>query len=81
MKDFDASGVIPLAEKFMKDAKAEGKPFFVWLDTSRMHLYTRLNDKWFYAAKQNTIVGTPMITDQSIHHGLMVRPRHFVVKK
>ncbi len=54
MKDFDASGVIPLAEKFMKDAKAEGKPFFVWLDTSRMHLYTRLNDKWFYAAEQNT---------------------------
>lgn len=47
MKDFDASGVIPLAEKFMKDAKAEGKPFFVWLDT-------RLNDKWFYAAEQNT---------------------------
>ncbi len=43
-----------VAEKFMKDAKAEGKPFFVWLDTSRMHLYTRLNDKWFYAAEQNT---------------------------
>jgi len=28
----------------MKKAKADGKPFFVWLNTSRMHLYTRLDD-------------------------------------
>ena len=39
---------------FMKKAKSEGKPFFVWLNTSRMHLYTRLNDKWRYAAEKDT---------------------------
>jgi len=54
MKDFDGSEVIPLAENFMKGAKQAGKPFFVWLNTSRMHLYTRLNDKWRYAAEQYT---------------------------
>ena len=54
MKDFDASEVIPRAEAFMKKSKEEGKPFFVWLNTSRMHLYTRLNDKWRYAAEKYT---------------------------
>jgi len=54
MKNFDAGEVIPLAEKFMQNAKKNGKPFFVWLNTSRMHLYTRLNDKWRYAAEQYT---------------------------
>jgi arylsulfatase A-like enzyme len=54
MKDFDAAEVIPVATKFMKASKAEGKPFFVWLNTSRMHLYTRLNDKWKYAAEKHT---------------------------
>jgi arylsulfatase A-like enzyme len=54
MKDFDATEVIPKAEAFMKQAKEEGKPFFVWLNTSRMHLYTRLNDKWRYAAEPYT---------------------------
>ena len=54
MKDFDASEIIPNAERFMKQAKADGKPFFVWMNTSRMHLYTRLNDKWRYAAEKYT---------------------------
>jgi arylsulfatase A-like enzyme len=27
---------------FIKRAKGDGKPFFVWLNTSRMHLFTRL---------------------------------------
>lgn len=54
MKDFDAGEVIPAAEKFIKKAKDDGKPFFVWLNTSRMHLYTRLNDKWRYAAEKYT---------------------------
>jgi len=54
MKNFDAGEVIPRAEDFMKKAKAEGKPFFVWLNTSRMHLYTRLNDEWRYAAEKYT---------------------------
>jgi arylsulfatase len=54
MKDFDAGEVIPKAADFMKKSKAEGKPFFVWLNTTRMHLYTRLNDKWRYAAETHT---------------------------
>jgi len=54
MKNFDAGEVIPKAEAFMKKSKADGKPFFVWLNTSRMHLYTRLNDTWRYAAEKYT---------------------------
>ena len=38
----------------MKKANQEDKPFFVWLNTSRMHLYTRLNDKWLGAATKYT---------------------------
>ncbi|MGP4844049.1 sulfatase-like hydrolase/transferase [Marinobacter sp. 1Y8] len=54
MKDFDGAEVAPLAMKFMKKAKDDGKPFFVWLNTSRMHVYTHLNDKWRYAAEKYT---------------------------
>lgn len=54
MHEFDSAEVIPLALKFMKKAKASHKPFFVWLNTSRMHLYTRLDDKWRYAAERYT---------------------------
>ncbi|WP_115718836.1 arylsulfatase [Gallaecimonas mangrovi] len=54
MKDFDGSEVIPMAEKFIAKAKNDGKPFFVWLNTTRMHLYTRLNSKWRYAAERYT---------------------------
>jgi hypothetical protein len=38
MKDFDAAEVIPRALDFMEKSHAEGEPFFVWLNTSRMHL-------------------------------------------
>lgn len=54
MKDFDASEMIPTAMKFIEKSKKDGKPFFVWMNTSRMHLYTRLNDKWRYAAEKYT---------------------------
>jgi len=54
MKEFDGNEVIPFAEDFMKRAKENGKPFFVWLNTSRMHLYTRLNEQWRYAAENYT---------------------------
>ena len=54
MKDFDAAEAIPKATEFMKKSKADGKPFFVWLNATRMHLYTRLNDKWRYAAEKYT---------------------------
>jgi arylsulfatase len=54
MKDFDATEVVPKAQAFMQSAQKEGKPFFVWLNTSRMHLYTRIGDQWLRAAEQHT---------------------------
>jgi arylsulfatase len=54
MKNFDAGEVIPKALDFMGSAQAANEPFFVWLNPSRMHLYTRLNDEWRYAAEQYT---------------------------
>lgn len=54
MKDFDGSEVVPKAIEFMKQAKVEDKPFFIWLNPTRMHLYTRLNEKWRYAAENIT---------------------------
>lgn len=54
MKMFDEEEVLPLALQFMEDSQKAEKPFFVWLNTSRMHLYTRLSDKWRYAAEKDT---------------------------
>jgi arylsulfatase A-like enzyme len=54
MKNFDEDEIAPKAMDFMRNAKKADKPFFVWLNTSRMHLYTRLNDKWRYAAERHT---------------------------
>ncbi|AIL61436.1 arylsulfatase [Pseudomonas alkylphenolica] len=54
MEDFDGAEVIPKALDFMRKAHDQDKPFFVWLNTSRMHLYTHLNDKWRHAAAQYT---------------------------
>lgn len=54
MKNFDAAEVIPKAFDFMGKAKAANEPFFVWLNTTRMHLYTRLPDEWRYAAEKYT---------------------------
>ena len=46
MKNFDAGEVIPKAIDFMKKSEEADEPFFVWLNTSRMHLYTRIGDEW-----------------------------------
>src|SRR5256885_7550120 len=40
-----------LAIKFMDKAKADGKPFFVWLNPTRMHIVTHLSPK--YQAMRN----------------------------
>ncbi len=32
--------------KFMEKAKSENKPFFIWLNPSRMHIFTHLSDKY-----------------------------------
>ena len=41
-----------LAFKFMDKAKADGKPFFVWLNPTRMHIVTHLSPK--YEALRNS---------------------------
>ncbi|GGO87169.1 arylsulfatase [Marinobacterium nitratireducens] len=69
MKNFDAGEVIPKAFDFMKKAKDDDKPFFVWLNTSRMHLYTRLNDEWRYAAENYT-------SEADIHGSGMLQHDH-----
>jgi arylsulfatase len=35
-----------LAIKFMDKSKADGKPFFLWLNPTRMHVVTHLSEKW-----------------------------------
>ena len=35
-----------LALKFIEKAKADGKPFFCWLNPTRMHIVTHLSDKY-----------------------------------
>ncbi|MBK9520733.1 MAG: arylsulfatase [Rhodocyclaceae bacterium] len=32
--------------QFMEKAVKQGKPFFTWVNTSRMHVWTRLSPKW-----------------------------------
>ncbi|SCU93307.1 Arylsulfatase A family protein [Cupriavidus necator] len=54
MENFDGDELIPRAIEFMKASKKEDKPFFVWLNTTRMHVYTHLDDKWRHAAAKYT---------------------------
>ncbi|MFC3614972.1 arylsulfatase, partial [Lutimaribacter marinistellae] len=54
MKTFDTEEVIPRALDFMEASQEAGDPFFVWLNTSRMHLYTRLRDESRYLAEEYT---------------------------
>jgi arylsulfatase len=69
MHDVDNAEFAPAAFDFIKRAKAADKPFFVWLNTSRMHLYTRLNDKWRYAAEKYT-------TEADLHGSGMLQHDH-----
>jgi len=54
MKNFDKGEVIPKALDFIEKAKAADEPFFVWLNTSRMHLYTRIDDEWVRKVEKYT---------------------------
>jgi len=54
MKNFDEDEVIPKALDFMKRAQEADKPFFVWISTSRMHLYTRIDDDWLHEIEKYT---------------------------
>lgn len=42
------------AFKFMEKAKSDDKPFFVWLNTTRMHVFTHVEQKWLDEAKKYT---------------------------
>ena len=44
--------ILALSIKFMEKAKAEGKPFFVWINPTRMHIVTHLAPK--YEAMRNS---------------------------
>lgn len=54
MKNFDRKEMLPLALNFIDKSIKSNKPFFVWINTSRMHLYTRLDQKWRYKAEKYT---------------------------
>lgn len=69
MKMFDVQEVIPKALAFMKAAQNQNKPFFVWMNTSRMHLYTHLNDQWRYAAEKYS-------SEADIHGSGMIQHDH-----
>ena len=45
MEDVD-DHVLKLTTDFMRRAKQDGKPFFVWLNPTRMHIFTHLNKKY-----------------------------------
>ena len=57
MKTFDTEEMIPRALDFMAAAQEAEEPFFVWMNTSRMHLYTRLRDESRYLAEEYTFEG------------------------
>lgn len=71
MKDVDAQEFIPRALDFMKQAKEADKPFFVWLNTSRMHVYTHLPDEWQYSAEKYT-------SEYDVHGSGMMQHDHDV---
>ncbi|MCH4822302.1 arylsulfatase [Gramella lutea] len=54
MKNFDREEVIPKALDFIEGSKDADEPFFVWLNTSRMHLYTRIEDEWLNKVEKYT---------------------------
>ncbi len=61
METFDADEVTPKALNFIKRAKDDDNPFFVWVNTSRMHLYTRIGNDWLQKVET--------ITSEADYHG------------
>ncbi len=45
MEDIDDE-ILALTIDFIDQAHADGKPFFVWLNPTRMHVFTHLNDQY-----------------------------------
>lgn len=69
MEDFDEKEVLPKALSFMEAANEADEPFVVRLNTTRMHLYTRLPERWRYAAEQYT-------SEADIHGSGMLQHDH-----
>ncbi|WP_201777041.1 sulfatase-like hydrolase/transferase [Martelella endophytica] len=67
MKNFDGAEIVPRAIEFMGAAAEANEPFFVWVNPSRMHLYTRLNEDWRYAAEAYT-------SEADMHGSGMLQP-------
>ena len=61
MENFDGQEVIPKALEFIEKSNEADEPFFVWLNTSRMHLYTRIGDEWLHKVEK--------ITSEVDYHG------------
>ena len=55
----------------MKQSQSQNRPFFLWLNTSCMHLYTRVPEKWRYAAEKFT-------HDEDLHGDGMLQHDHDV---
>jgi arylsulfatase len=45
---------IDAAFRFMEQAQAQGKPFFIWLNTTRMHVFTHVPEGFKHQAKAYT---------------------------
>jgi arylsulfatase len=55
---------------FMENAVKQEKPFFVWVTTTRMHVWTRLSDKW-YGKSGISIYGDGMLEHDN-HMGMLL---------
>jgi arylsulfatase len=51
METFDGV-LVENSKRFMDDAKKNGKPFFIWHNTTRMHVFTYLSPQ--YQAMMNS---------------------------
>lgn len=69
METFDEE-LVAKSKDFMKRSKEEGKPFFIWHATSRMHVYTHLK-------KEHRNLATPISSDEDVFgSGLMEHDMH-----
>ena len=56
---------------FIKRARSQGKPWFAWLNTSRMHLYTHLRPEHRYLAASKTS-GDDLYGSGMVEHDMQV---------
>ena len=49
--------LVKASSDFMDKAKKDGKPFFVWLNPTRMHVVTLLSKKYNAMQNNQTITG------------------------